>query len=146
MAERTITSADSTFVISSADLALVSTTIEGYAADASFATESAQTAETVLGVDAVMSAGWVPRMYVQTITLQADSPSRDIFDALVLAQDASRTIYRLNAVITLPGNQRAYSFSRGVVTNYRVMPDGQRTLQPTPFQITWESVTPVPLA
>jgi hypothetical protein len=146
MAERTITSADSTFVISSADFALPATILEGYAADAAFAMEAAQTAETAMGVDGVLSAGWVPRAYVQTVTLQADSPSRDVFDAIVQAQDAERTIYRINGVITLPGNQRSFSLVRGVVTQHQAMPDAQRVLQATAYQITWQRVLPVPIA
>ncbi len=146
MADRTITSADSTYVISSADFALAATILEGYAADAAFAMESAQTAETVMGVDGKLSAGWVPRPYVQTVTLQADSPSRDVMDAIVAAQDAGRTIYRLNGVITLPGNKRSYSLSRGVLSQHQAMPDGQRVLQATTYQITWERVLPVPIA
>lgn len=146
MVDRTITSADSTFVISSADFALAATVLEGYAADAAFAMDNSDTAETSLGVDGKLSAGWVPRSYNQTITLQADSPSRDVFDALVTGQDAGRTIYRLNGVITLPGNQRSYSLSRGVLKNYTAMPAAQRVLQPMTFVIEWESVLPVPIA
>lgn len=145
MAERTITSADSTFVISSADFALAAAILEGYAADAAFAVDNSDTAETSLGVDGKLSAGWVPRTYNQTITLQADSPSRFIFDALVTAQDAARTIFRLNGVITLPGNQYSYSLSRGVLKNYTAMPTAQRVLQPLTFVIEWEQVLPVPI-
>lgn len=61
MADRSITSADSVFSISSADFALAATILEGYAADAAFAMENADTAETMLGVDGKLSAGWVPR-------------------------------------------------------------------------------------
>lgn len=146
MAERTITSADSTFVISSADFALAATVLEGYAADAAFAVDNTDTAETSLGVDGRLSAGWVPRTYNQTVTLQADSPSQAVFEALVAAQDAGRTVFRLNGVITLPGNQRSYSLSRGVLKNYTAMPAANRTLKPQTFVIEWESVLPVPLA
>lgn len=146
MADRSITSADSTFVISSADFALAATALEGYAADASFAMDTADTAETSLGVDGKLSAGWVPRTYNQTITLQADSPSQAVFDAIVGAQDVSRNVFRLNGVITLPGNQRSYTLTRGVLKNYKPMPDGQRTLQPITFTIEWERVLPVPIA
>lgn len=146
MVDRTITSADSTFVISSADIALAATILSGYAADAAFAMDNATTAETALGVDGKLSAGWVPRSYNQTITLQPDSPSRQVFDVFVAAQDAARTIYRLNGVITLPGNQYSHSFSRGVLKGYTPMPTGQKVLQPMTFQIEWERVIPVPLA
>ena len=143
---RTITSADSSFVLSSADFALAAVSLEGYGADASFATDDVDTAETVLSVDGKMSAGWIPRMYQQTITLQADSSSRDVFDALVLAQDAAKTVYRLNGVITLPGLGRSYVMSRGVLKRYSAMPNAQKTLKETTYQIQWESVKPVPIA
>lgn len=145
MAERTITAADATFVISSVDFALAATILEGYAADAAFATDNADTAETSLGVDGKLSAGWVPRSYNQTITLQPDSISRTVFDALVAAQDAGRTVFRLNGVINLPGNQFSYSLSRGVLKNYSSMPNAQRVLQPMTFVIEWEKVLPVPI-
>ena len=145
MAERTITAADATFVISSADFALAATILEGYAADAAFATDNADTAETSLGVDGKLSAGWVPRSYNQTITLQPDSASRAVFDLLVGAQDAGRTVFRLNGVITLPGNQYTYSLSRGVLKNYTAVPTAQRTLQPMTFVIEWEKVIAVPI-
>lgn len=145
MAERTITSADSTFVISSADFALAATIVEGYAADAAFAMDSVATAETSLGVDGKLSAGWVPRSYLQTITLQPDSPSRPIFDGIVLAQDAARTVFRLNGVITLPGNQYSHGMSRGVLKQITPMATAQKILQPMTYQIEWEKVLPVPL-
>jgi len=145
MADRSITSADSVFSISSADFALAATILEGYAADAAFAMENADTAETMLGVDGKLSAGWVPRSYNQTITLQADSKSRAVFDALVMAQDVSRQIFRLNGVITLPGNQYSYTLSRGVLKNYTAMPTAQRVLQPMTFVIEWERVLAVPI-
>ena len=145
MAERSITSADSTFVISSADFALAATVLEGYAADASFAMENADTAETMLGVDGKLSAGWIPRSYSQTITLQADSKSRAVFDALVTAQDTTRSVFRLNGVINLPGNKYSYTLTRGVLKNYTAMPSAQRVLQPLTFVIEWERVLAVPI-
>lgn len=145
MAERTITSADSTFVLSSADFALAAAILEGYAADASFAMESVQTAETIMGVDGKLSAGWTPRPYPQMITLQPDSPSRPIFDLIAARQDAYRTVFRLNGVITLPGNQYSHALSRGVLVGYTVIPAGQKVLQPMTFQIVWEGVKTIPL-
>lgn len=145
MADRSITSADSTFVLSSADFALAATILEGYAADAAFAMDNADTAETMLGVDGKLSAGWIPRSYNQTITLQADSKSRALFDALVTAQDATRNVFRLNGVINLPGNQYSYNLTRGVLKNYTAMPTAQKVLQPLTFVIEWERVLAVPI-
>ena len=145
MADRSITSDDSTFVLSSSDFALAATILEGYAADAAFAMDNADTAETMLGVDGKLSAGWIPRSYNQTITLQADSKSRALFDALVTAQDATRNVFRLNGVINLPGNQYSYNLTRGVLKNYTAMPTAQKVLQPLTFVIEWERVLAVPI-
>ena len=145
MADRSITSADSVFALSCTELALLGVVLEGYAADAAFAMENADTAETILGVDGKLSAGWIPRSYPQTITLQADSPSRQVFDAIVAYQDVNRTVLRLNAVISLPGNQYSYTMARGVLKNYSPMPTAQRVLQPMTFAIEWERVLPVPI-
>ena len=145
MADRTITSADSTFVISSSDFALAAAALEGYAADAAFAMDNVDTAETALGVDGKLSAGWIPRSYNQTITLQADSPSRVIFDGILALQDKDRTIVRINGVINTPGNQYSYILSRGLVKNYSAMPNAQRVLQPMTYVIEWETVQAVPV-
>lgn len=145
MASRTITSADSTFVISSSEFALAAVALEGYAADAAFAMENVDTAETLLGVDGKLSAGWVPRSYPQTVTFQADSTSVDILELIVATQDAQRTVYRLNGVITLPGNNRTFIMSRGVLRSYSAMPNAQRVLQPLTYTFEWERVIPVPL-
>lgn len=145
MADNTITSANSTFVLSAAPLFPAAVKIEGYAADASFAFDSAEVAQVLLGVDGKMSAGWVPRIFTQTVTLQADSESRAVFDAIVGYEDTQREKVFLHGVITLPSISRSFSLTRGVLTNYKALPDGARVLQPTPFTITWESVTPAVL-
>lgn len=144
MADRTITSADSSYFLGSADYAL-GIELEGYAADAAFALDNADTAETSLGVDGKLAAGWVPRSYNQTITLQADSPSAQVIDAFIAAQDVARTIFRLTGTITLPGNKMSYSLLRGVIKNYTAMPTAQRVLQPRTYVIEWEKVIPVPV-
>lgn len=142
MAKNTITSADSTFVLSVAGLYGAGVSIEGYAADAAFAIGSAEMAEVVMGVDSKMSAGWVPRIYEQTITLQADSASILVFDAIAQAQDVAKTVYWLSGVISLPGTRRAYALSNGILRNYTVMPAAQKVLQPVEFTIAWESIKP----
>lgn len=146
MAERLITSADSVFILSSTDFALANFQLQGYAADAAFAMDNVDAAETSLGVDGILSAGWVPRSYLQTITLQADSPSLDMFIGFIGAQDAAKSVFRLNAVVTLPGNQFSHSLRRGVLRNYSAMANAQRILQPVTFQIEWESKTTIRLA
>jgi hypothetical protein len=146
MASKTITSADSSFVLSSSDFALIATSITGYAADAAFAFDEVVTAEMIQGVDGISSAGWLPRLYPQTIHLQADSDSRSVFDLIVATQDAAKTVYRLGGVITIPGLGMSYVLGRGVLTGYPPMAAVNKTLAPAEYKITWESVLPLPIS
>ncbi len=143
---RTITSADGTFILSSADIALAATEIGGWAADAAWAFDNVNMAETILGVDGKLSAGWVPRAYQMTVTIMPDSDAIEVFNAFQLACDASKTVYRLNGVLTLPGLGRSFMMTRGVLQNYTPVPTGQKVLQAQTFQIMWEGVKPVPIA
>jgi hypothetical protein len=139
----TITSANAVAILTEQNFFPAGVQLQGFAADAAFALESAQTAETVLGVDGIMSAGWVPRMYRQQWDLQADSDSIAVFDAIAGGQDVAQTVFFLGMVIQLPSLGKAWNFSRGVLTNYKAMPDGKRILQPQQFAITWNTVRPV---
>lgn len=130
-------------MLSSADLSILSVQIEGYATDDSFAVDAADTAENVLGVDGKMSSGWIPRMYKMTVSLQADSSSRKIFDIIAQAQDVAKDVYKLNGVITLPSIGKMYTLTNGVLTNYKPIPDAKKTLGPTSYVITWESIQPM---
>ena len=95
-----------------------------------------------MGVDGRLSAGWIPRIYRQKWTFQPDSDSIALFDAIAGAQDAGQTIFRLGMVIKLPATSRSYDFYRGVLKNYKVMPDAKRVLEPVDFTIEWEKVRP----
>ena len=79
MSDTTITSANSTFTITAASLFPTPVQLQGYASDKAFATEALELAEVQMGVDGRMTSGYVPNVVKQTISLQADSPSRSIF-------------------------------------------------------------------
>lgn len=143
---RSITSADASFVLSSDDLALAAVQIQGFAADAAWAMGDTEVAQTVRGVDGRLSAGFVYGDYSMTITLMPDSDSSPVFDAIMTGAVAGRAVYRVNGVLTLPSNGYTYNLTRGIVTTGRIMPDGQRVLQPRTWTIMWERVNPVPIA
>jgi len=138
----TITSANSSFTITVPGLYNSPVQLQGYAADRAWESEGIEIGETPMGVDGHLSAGYTPQPVVQTIHLQADSPSIDLFDTIFNATKASREMYRLSGSITLPATGKAYSLTRGFLVNYKPLPDGAKTLQPVDFQIKWESINP----
>jgi hypothetical protein len=114
--------------------------LQGYASDKAFTTEAINLAEIQMGVDGRMTAGYVFNPVPQTITLQADSPSKNIFTILVQSMKTAREIFYINGSISLPSTGEVFSLTRGILTNAKQIPDAQKVLQPVDYIITWESI------
>lgn len=135
-----ITSANSVFTIVAAGLYPVPQQLSGYASDKAFVTDALDMAEAMMGVDGRLTAGYTPMPTKQTITLQADSPSKEIFNTIIAAMKAAREVYWLSGTIALPSTGENFIMTRGVLTAVKQIPDAQKVLQPMDFVITWESV------
>lgn len=140
MSDTTITSANSVLTLIVPGLFPAPVQIHGYSTDKMFATEAIDLAEVMMGVDGRMTAGYTPVPVPQTITLMADSPSRDIFTAIIQAIKTAREIFYLGASLSLPSTGEVFSFTRGVLKNVKQIPDAQKVLQPIDYQIVWESI------
>ena len=138
--DTTITSANSVFTIVIAGLFPAPVQLQGYASDKAFTTEAVDLAEVQMGVDGRMTAGFVPNPVKQTITLQADSPSKDIFTAIIQAMKTAREVFYISGSISLPSTGESFALTRGILTNAKQIPDAQKVLQPVDYVITWESV------
>ena len=141
MDNSTITSANSVFTLVVAGLFPAPVQLQGYASDKAFTTDALDLAEVQMGVDGRMTAGFVPNPTKQTITLQADSPSKDIFTALIQAMKTAREVFYISGTIALPSTGESFTLTRGILTNAKQIPDAQKVLQPMDFVITWESVS-----
>ena len=90
MSDTTITSANSVFTVVIPGLFPAPVQLKGYATDKAFATDAIDLAEVQMGVDGRMTAGYVASPTKQTISLQADSPSKDLFALVAQAMKTSR--------------------------------------------------------
>jgi len=93
-----------------------------------------------MGVDGRMTAGYTPMPVKQTVTLQADSPSKDIFAALIQATKTAREVFYMSGTISLPSTGESFTLTRGILTNAKQIPDAAKVLQPVDYVITWESI------
>nr|WP_321986140.1 hypothetical protein [uncultured Lichenicoccus sp.] len=142
----TITAANSVYSLVITGLFPVPQILQGYAADAAFDTDASEPAEVVIGVDGGISAGYVPFLTRQTISIMPDSPSSLLFESWLAAQKAAVEIYYATATISLPSVNRSYVCSNGVLTSYVSIPGTRRVLQARNAVITWGSIDPVPVA
>jgi hypothetical protein len=142
---RTITSANAIFMLSVTDVFDTPVQLQGFSADDVFDTEAVDPVEVLMGVDGVMSAGFVYVPIKQGITLQADSDSNDLFEEWYRQQQAGPDIFFAQATIRQPAISKAYTCSQGVLSTYPSMADAKKVLQPRKYGITWERVEPAPL-
>lgn len=150
----TITGASAIFTLSisppafapqvSATLFAAPIQLQGFAADDAFATEPLASVETLMGVDGVLSAGFVYVPVRQTISIQADSVSNDLFDIWWNAMQTTKDVYLAQGIITLTTIQKKYALVNGSLTTYHPLADVKKLLQPRRYGITWQAITPGP--
>lgn len=138
----TITSANSVFTLIAAGVFVAPVQLHGYSTDRAVVTEAIDLAEVQMGVDGRMTAGYVPMPTKQTISLQADSPSRSIFTGIAQATKVLRDIIYLSGTLVLPSTGDSYTLTRGVINNIKQIPDLLKVQSAVDIQITWESISP----
>ncbi|CAM2143811.1 conserved protein of unknown function [Pararobbsia alpina] len=140
-----ITSANATIMMAVDTIYPTAQLLQGYAAEDIFDTDDVELAEIVQGMDGKKSAGYIPHMVKQRFTLMPNSNSYQIFVNTILAQDAVQETYEWNGTIYLRAISSKYSLNNGTLTRGKLIPDAKKTLQPVSYEITWESVIPMPL-
>lgn len=142
---KTITSANAVYTLLVLPILPVPFQLQGFGADAAFDTEPVDAAETIMGVDGNMSAGYTPFITPQTITLQADSPSIEIFESWLGAMKAAKEIFFATGSIALPSVGKSYVLNKGVLKRVTQTPPARKVLQPMVYQLDWGDVQAVPL-
>lgn len=142
MSDTSITSANSVYTITVPGLFPVPQQLQGYAADRAWNTDSLELAEVQMGVDGRMTAGYTPNPVPQTISLQADSPSKAIFNAIANATRSGRDVFYISGTIDLPATGETFICTRGILRNFKPVPDAGKVLQAMEFTIVWESISP----
>ena len=134
-----ITSANATIALSVGGL--FSVNLENFSADSSFTSDTVQAAETRMGVDGHMAAGFTPAIKTITINLEAGSPSTEYMQLLRQVQEVNMKPYKVNMVISIPSIGKRYTFSDGVLQSYKDLPDGQNVLSPTQWVFHFEGMS-----
>ena len=139
----TITSANAIYTLSIAGLYPTPVQLQGFAADDIFSTDPIDSAEVLMGVDGILSGGFVFVPIKQSIAIQADSSSNTIFDNWWAANQAATDVYFVaNGVIILKSVGTKWALTNGFLTSYIPMPDAGKTLKPRKFGITWNTASP----
>jgi hypothetical protein len=133
-----ITAANAIFQLFIPDVFSAPQQLQGFAADDIFDTDDQELVQTTMGVDGLLSAGFVFVETKQSITLQADSESNDVFDQWNGAQQANLDAFPASAVIVLPAIGKKWQLTRGFLTSFKPIPSAGKILKPRKFTITWQ--------
>jgi hypothetical protein len=120
--------------------------LQGFAADDIYDMPQIRSAETLMGVDGTLSAGFIFVPIVQSITLQANSSSNLFFEQWWANQQVAEDVYSGFGTIALTSLGSKYVMTNGFLTGYTPAPPARRILQPRRYEITWNLVLPNPAA
>lgn len=121
-----------------------STQLQGFATDDVFDIPAIQSVETLMGVDGVLSGGFVYVEVPYEISLQADSLSNLLFDQWWTQMQATQATYTASGLIKLPGVATKFTLTNGFLKSYKPAPQAKKILQPRKFMLTWQSIAPAP--
>lgn len=141
----TLTSANAIITLTVAGLFDTPVQLQQFMAEDIFDMPTARHSEVVIGADGVQSAGFVFTSRPQSFKLMANSPSCDLLDQWVNAEEQAIDVFRADGTITLPGLGKVWTMSNGALTEFNQMPDAKKTLQGRTFTIVWNKVVGAPL-
>ncbi|OYV50518.1 MAG: hypothetical protein B7X10_01260 [Burkholderiales bacterium 21-58-4] len=119
--------------------------IQGFATDDAFTAADVDTAETMMGVDGKLSAGFTPYPTTIEISLQADSASNLFFDAIINAELVAREKYVMNGSILIPSLGQLFSMTTGFLGKVTKVSAAKKVMQPRKFEIVFQSVVGAPV-
>jgi len=120
--------------------------LQGFAADDVYEVPEVESVETLMGVDGVLSGGFVFKPIDQEFMLQADSASIEFFDIWYLQQAASLITYTASGTTVLPNISKSFVMTNGFLVGYKPLPQAKKLLQPQRFRIRWNLVAATPTA
>jgi len=116
--------------------------LQGFAADDIFDSDAIESAETLMGVDGIMSAGFVFVPVNMHISIQADSPSNFIFDTWWATQQQNQEVFFAQGIVILNAIGTKWQLNKGSLVSYKPTPDVKKLLQPRRHTIRWQSSVP----
>lgn len=136
-----ITSANATAYMVVKDLYPAGFALNNFATDQAIDEAEDTIAETRMGVDGFMAAGYIPTIKTVTITFEATSPTVPYMNNLYLAAQKNRRTYECTLVITVPATGKTYTYSYGVLKTAKALPALKTVLDPVSYAFDFEKKT-----
>ena len=136
-----ITSANATAYMVVKDLYPAGFALNNFSTDQAVDQAEDTIAETRMGVDGYMAAGYTPSIKAVTLQFEAASPSVQFLNNLYLASQKNRRTYETTLVINVPAVGKVYTYTGGVLKTGKALPALKRTLDPVSYGFDFEKMT-----
>ena len=136
-----ITSANATAYMVVKDLYPTGIALNNFSTDQAVDQSEDTIAETRMGVDGYMAAGYVPSIKAVTIKFEATSPSVQYLNNLYLASQKNRRTYEVTLVVKVPSVNKTYTYSGGVLKTGKLLPGLKKVLDPVSYGFDFEKVS-----
>lgn len=128
-----ITSANATLFLTVEELYPNGVQLYQFATDQSYSSEAEQIAETRMGVDGMMVAGYTPNIKVVGVNLEVSSPSVAVMDYIIQATKANRKPYKCMLVANVPSIGKTFTWSAGTLQTGSLSGGAARVLNPMQY-------------
>lgn len=139
-----LTSANAIISLSQPILFPTPQVLQNFAADDITDIEAVRILEHQMGVDGVLSFGFVWTERLQEITLKGDSTSNSFFDTINTQQEAAQDVYPMNGTLVLNSAGLMFNLLNGGLESYKPIPAVRKILQPRRYRIVWGRVETIP--
>ena len=136
-----ITSANATAYMVVKDLYPTGFALNNFSTDQAVDQSEDTIAETRMGVDGYMAAGYVPSIKAVKIQFEATSPSVQYLNNLYLASQKNRRTYEVTLVVKVPSVNKTYTYSGGVLKTGKLLPGLKKVLDPVSYGFDFEKVS-----
>ena len=119
--------------------------IQGFAPDDVYDIPQIKSVEVMMGVDGILSSGFVYVPMPMEITLQGDSQSNSLFDVWWTQMQAAKDTYIASGILSIPTIGTKYILTNGSLTGYKPVPGAKKLLQPRKHEVTWGGIAPAPV-
>lgn len=126
-----ITSANSTLILTVDKLFPAGIQLQMFSTDQMLDSTEITLAETRMGVDGNMVAGYTPTIKEVNVTLEACSPSYPFLVELYRASEMKRGFYNCSLVANCPELSKTFTWTAGLLVKGTVVPPFKKLLDPT---------------
>lgn len=114
--------------------------LNAFATDAALAMDEETLAETRMGVDGKMAAGYIPSIKSLTLSLEPFSNAAQGLDVVAATSRQAMDVYNVTLTFSIPALKQVWTFGNGCLKTLKTVPDIKKVLDMRTFKFDFETI------